>query len=93
MSSDADMQPLISDFLKNLKAISQQLQKSCASGDMAKTQTLVANVSESGKGYGFAPLSEVGQSVLRLIHTPDAKPLDVRRAVERMISVIGRCAA
>jgi len=92
-AGDDEMVSLINDFLTTLKAIGGELKHSSDAGDLPKVESLLTNVIEAGKGYGFSDLVDVAQATIKLLKTQQGHTLGVRRGVERTLNVISRCAA
>lgn len=93
LASDPDMKPLIDSFVGSLPGFRESLRKAVVEGNFSLVEQLCVNLAEAGKGYGFIPLSEVGQAAQEAAHMGNSRGTDIRRAVHRVLNVITRCAA
>lgn len=69
---DADLEDLIPGFLQNRQNDLQQMQAALAAGDFADLHRLGHIMKGVGTGYGFTPISELGEAIERAAARHDA---------------------
>lgn len=90
---DPEMRPLIEDFVKSLKKITESIGQAAKKNEMESLRQILRSLPEAANGYGFPKLGEVAQQTNKLLQTPDARPIDIRRSIDRLSNTAARCAA
>ena len=90
LADDQDAAALLQKFVDQVRTLSDMLRSVISSNDVAGSAKICQRLVEGGKGYGFAPVSEVAQSALVTIQKDPKNLLRIRREIDRVIHVVNR---
>jgi HPt (histidine-containing phosphotransfer) domain-containing protein len=88
VSIDPDLQELIPGFLQNRQHDIQQLQRAVAGGDFETIRTLGHRMRGDGGGYGFHPISEIGEALEKAAIEKNLAGIAVH--IEELTQYLGR---
>ncbi len=93
LAGDAEMEPLIADFVSSLAVYVAKVRSAMADSDFNQLVKLCNNLKGAGGSHGFPKLTDSARIASELL---DAKPRDadkVRRSINDLLSVIRRIQA
>ncbi len=90
LDGDADMAPLIADFVKGLGVYVAKLRNANADADFDNLQKLCVNLKGAGASHGFNPMTDTAKFILDALDAEERDINQVRGGVNRLMSVIRR---
>lgn len=92
LATQADMLPLLQDFVEKAKKLSQAIKQSAEADDLQRVRSLLLGLRGSGGGYGFQPASEAATEAIKSLEATMSLS-DSAVQLDRVHDVCGRLTA
>lgn len=90
LAEQKDMVPLLQKFVEQVKSLSDMLKKAIDANDLPNTARICQRLTETGSGYGFTPVSDVGKRTVAAIKEETACGPRVKKEVDRLLGILSR---
>ncbi len=93
LEGDADMAPLIADFVKGLGVYVAKLRSANADSDFESLSRLAGNLKGAGTSHGFAPVTEAASGIAESLAQEERDLNQIRGGVNELLHIIRRVQA